>query len=173
MCPHIWIHRDYKKCSGCRKCEVACSLHHENKIWPEASRIRVFMFVPTLEVPHLCVQCHDYPCVESCPVNALDIDEETSAVIVDRDTCISCGNCVEACPGRIPFLHPGDNKSTICDLCSGDPQCVKICQQGLWDTLRTVPKTPTIDYKLYAKKPEEITKSLAKGVYGDTAKELW
>jgi len=36
-----------------------------------------------------------------------------------------------------------------------------------------VPKTPTVDYKLYAKKPEEITKSLAKGVYGDTAKELW
>ncbi|MGQ9461025.1 MAG: 4Fe-4S dicluster domain-containing protein, partial [Candidatus Bathyarchaeaceae archaeon] len=37
----IWVVRDYLKCSGCRKCEIACSLFHEKRIWPEASRIRV------------------------------------------------------------------------------------------------------------------------------------
>lgn len=41
----IWIIRDYVKCSGCRKCEIACSLFHEKRIWPEASRIRIFMLV--------------------------------------------------------------------------------------------------------------------------------
>jgi len=25
----IWIVRDYENCTGCRRCELACSLHHE------------------------------------------------------------------------------------------------------------------------------------------------
>lgn len=33
----FWIMRDYVKCSGCRRCEIVCSLHREGKIWPEAS----------------------------------------------------------------------------------------------------------------------------------------
>ncbi len=34
------------KCSGCRLCEIACSLEHEGIIWPEASRIRIFELLP-------------------------------------------------------------------------------------------------------------------------------
>ena len=45
------IVRDYEKCSGCRRCELACSMHHEEWWWPEASRIRVFMPFPGVEVP--------------------------------------------------------------------------------------------------------------------------
>ncbi|MBS7657470.1 4Fe-4S dicluster domain-containing protein, partial [Candidatus Bathyarchaeota archaeon] len=62
----VWIFRDLLRCSGCRRCELACSLHHEGKMWPEASRIRIFMLFPGAEVIHLCSQCHDYPCVASC-----------------------------------------------------------------------------------------------------------
>jgi Fe-S-cluster-containing hydrogenase component 2 len=79
----IWIAREFPKCSACRKCEIACSLAHENRIWPEASRVRVFMLVPGLEFPHLCAQCEDYPCVESCPFKALSISKRTGAVLVD------------------------------------------------------------------------------------------
>jgi Fe-S-cluster-containing hydrogenase component 2 len=141
-------------------------------IWPEASRVRVFMLVPGAEYPHLCSQCHDYPCVKSCPVNSLSIDEATSAVIVDRETCTSCKACVEACPGRVPFLHPGDNKATICDLCGGDPQCVKICQGGNWDVLRTVEREENYSFKLYARRPEIVTKELVTIIYGDVKREL-
>lgn len=168
----IWIARDYLKCSGCRRCEVACSLHHENTIWPEASRIRVFMLVPGVEIPQVCAQCHDYPCVESCPVDALSVDEKTSAVIVDREECTSCGLCIEACPGRIPFIHPGDDKATICDLCDGDPECVKACLAGNWDALWVVPNTKNTSYKLYARRPEEVTKEVAVGIYGEKGEEL-
>jgi Fe-S-cluster-containing hydrogenase component 2 len=168
----IWIARDFLKCSGCRRCEVACSLHHENTIWPEASRIRVFMLIPGVEIPHFCSQCHDYPCVDACPVDALSIDEKTGAVIVDRDKCNSCKQCVEACPGRIPFLHPGDNKATICDLCGGDPECVKVCEAGKWGTLWVVPRQKDSSYKLYARRPEEATKELAINLYGEQAKEM-
>jgi len=169
----IWIMRDYRQCSGCRTCEVACSLYHEGKIWPEASRIRVFMLVPGAEVPHLCAQCHDYPCLKSCPVDAISWDEKLGRVLVDKKKCISCSKCITACPGNVPFLHPGDNKATICNLCDGDPQCVKICLRGRWNTLWTVPRTPSFNYRLYAKKPDQVTKELAENLYGSQrAKEL-
>ncbi len=127
MSKPIWIARDYAACSGCKRCEIACSWKHEGWMWPEASRVRVFMPFPGVEVPHLCAQCKDYPCVASCPVQALSTDAATGAVIVDRAKCISCGKCIKACPGNVPMLHPGDNKATICDLCNGDPECVKVC----------------------------------------------
>lgn len=77
----IWIARDYLRCSGCRLCEIACSLSHEGMIWPEASRIRIFMLAPGAEVPHLCAQCDGYPCVASCPYDALSVDEKIGAVL--------------------------------------------------------------------------------------------
>ncbi|MEM2972094.1 MAG: 4Fe-4S dicluster domain-containing protein [Candidatus Bathyarchaeia archaeon] len=166
----IWIARELAKCSGCRKCEVACSLFHEKQIWPEASRIRVFMLVPGLEFPHFCAQCEDYPCVKACPVNALSISRKTGAVLVKKEACIGCGKCIEACPGKIPHMHPKENYILICDLCGGNPQCVKVCQEGGWNVLKTVSKGDRA-YKVYARTPEEITRNLATKFYGEQGRE--
>jgi Fe-S-cluster-containing hydrogenase component 2 len=167
----IWIARDLSRCSGCRKCEIACSLHHENQIWPEASRIRVFMLVPGVEFPHFCTQCRDYPCVQACPVEALTVCERTGAVVVNTDTCTACGNCIDACPGEIPHMHPKDDHVVICDLCGGDPECVKVCREGGWNVLKNVPRTNR-SYELYARTPEEITHDLAIKMYGEKAEDL-
>jgi len=167
----IWIARDFSKCSGCRKCEIACSLSHENRIWPETSRIRIFMLVPGLEFPHFCAQCDDYPCVEACPVKALSIDSKTSAVLVDEEECTGCGQCIAACPGRVPHMHPTENHILICDLCGGNPQCVKVCQEGRWNVLKTVPKK-NFAYELYARTPEEVTRDLAVKMYGELGEEF-
>lgn len=167
----IWIARDLSKCSGCRKCEIACSLFHENRIWPEASRIRIFMLVPGVEFPHFCAQCDDYPCVEACPVEALSIHSKTGAVLVDKEKCTACGQCVEACPGRIPHMHPTENHILICDLCGGNPECVKVCREGGWNVLKTVSRED-ISYKLYARTPEEITRDLSVKIYGELGEEF-
>ncbi len=168
----IWIYRNYEYCSGCRRCEIACSLKHEGKIWPEASRVRVFMLVPGIEVPHLCAQCHDYPCVEACPVGALSTSRETGAVLVDKDKCIACGKCIDACPGKIPFIHPADNYAVICDLCGGDPECVKACSKGGWNALQLVRRWGgEHDMKLYAKTPEKITRDLVAKLYSEEMAE--
>ena len=174
----IWIVRDYLKCSGCRKCEIACSLFHEKRIWPEASRIRVFMLVPGAEFPHFCTQCDDYPCVKSCPVGALSVSKEIGAVLVDKEKCTACGLCIDACPGRIPHIHPVEKYAVICDLCGGDPQCVKVCREGGWDALRVVTKAfermmeRDRAYKLYARTPEEVTRDLVASLYGEAGEEL-
>ena len=169
----LWIKRNYELCSGCRRCEIACSLFHEGRIWPEASRVRVFMFVPGVEVPHLCFQCEDYPCVEACPAEALSVDEKTGAVKVEVSKCTACGVCVEACPGRVPHLHPSGNYMVICDLCNGQPKCVEACREGGWNALTLVSREKDVSYRALAKTPEEITREVAEQLFGEeTAKEV-
>jgi len=163
----LWIVRDPLKCTGCRLCEIACSYYHEGRIWPEASRIRIFTLGPGIEIPHLCSQCSDYPCVQKCPVGALSVNKRTGAVIVDYEKCTGCGICIDACPGKVPFLHPASKKAVICDLCNGDPQCVKTCSEAGWSALRLVKEEkvpgvlgPLLSYKLYSRKPEEVAKEI-------------
>jgi len=168
----IWIARDYVACSGCRRCEIACSLFHEGKIWPEASRIRIFAPAPTIEIPHLCTQCDDAPCIANCPVNALSMDEKTGAITVDKKVCTGCGTCVNSCPAGVPTIHPTEKYALICDLCGGDPQCVKACQEGGFNALRIVKNAPPSLRKLYTKTPNEIAKELAYRFYGEFGEEL-
>jgi Fe-S-cluster-containing hydrogenase component 2 len=136
-------------------------------MWPEASRVRVFMPFPGVEVPHLCTQCDDYPCVNSCPVQALSVDQETTAVIVNREKCISCGKCISACPGNIPFLHPKDNKATICDFCGGDPECVKVCTEAKYNALTLVQEEQDVNRKLFSRHPLKVAKDLAVNLFGE------
>ena len=168
----VWVMRDYDKCTGCRLCELACSLHHENKFWPESSRVRVFMLVPGVEMPHLCTQCSDYPCVNACPKKALSVDETTGAVKVNNEECIACGICTNACPGKIPHLHPDRKRVVICDLCDGKPECAKTCTALGFNALKTYPRMPSPLYDVYAETPEKITENLARKFYGDKAEEL-
>jgi len=141
-------------------------------MWPEASRIRIFMPFPGVEVPHLCAQCDDYPCIKSCPVEALSTDQGTKAVIVNREKCISCSKCITACPGHVPFLHPKDSKATICDFCGGDPECVKVCVEAKYNALTLVQEEPTVDRKLFARKPVEVAKDLAVNLFGEKGEEV-
>jgi len=122
---------------------------------------------PGLEVPHLCAQCDDYPCVNSCPVQAISVDQETTAVIVNREKCISCGKCISACPGNIPFLHPKDNKATICDLCEGDPECVKVCTEAKYNALTLVQEEQDVNRKLFSRHPLKVAKDLAVNLFGE------
>jgi len=170
--PKPWVVRDYIKCSGCRLCEIACTTKHEGRIWPEASMVRVFMLIPGVEVPHLCTQCSNYPCVASCPFKALSVNEQTGAVIVDKEKCTACGVCIKACPGTIPHMHPNGKHIVICDLCGGDPECAKICTRAGYYALQKGTRNPSVNYNLYAKNPEEITANLAVNIYGEKGEEL-
>jgi carbon-monoxide dehydrogenase iron sulfur subunit len=105
-------------------------------------------------------------------VEALTIDDDTTAVLVDREKCTSCGACIDACPGKVPFLHPGDNKATICDLCEGDPECVKVCHEARYDALRVVEEKMNVHRKLFARDPIEVAKDLAVRFFGEKGEEV-
>jgi carbon-monoxide dehydrogenase iron sulfur subunit len=126
------------------------------------------MLVPGAEFPHFCVQCEDYPCVKACPQGALSVNKRTEAVQVDEGKCNACGVCIKACPGRVPHLHPAKKTILICDLCGGKPQCAKVCQEGKWGALTVVSKggwRPV--YRVFARKPEDVTKELVNNLYGE------
>jgi len=109
--------------------------------------------------------------VKACPVSALSISDKTGAVLVNADTCTACGKCITVCPGRIPHMHPTEKHVVICDLCDGNPQCVKVCREGEWNVLRKIPRRD-MSYKLYARKPEEITRDLCAKFYGEKGEEF-
>jgi len=157
----VWILRDYSKCVGCRLCEIECSLKHEGLIWPAASRIRIHESIYGFPVPYLCVQCDDYPCVASCPTRALSV-AETGAVLVSEDSCVLCGSCVSACPGKVPKIVRGKKAVVICDLCGGDPVCVRVCESIGFNALMLVRKPGGEVVKSYLNNPIETSRDLAK-----------
>ncbi len=122
---------DYEKCTGCRLCELVCSVRHEGVSNPARSRIRIVKWEwEGIYIPVTCHQCEDAPCITMCTTNARVQDEELGRTIVDYDRCIGCKTCMVVCPfGAIGF-DPVSKKVLTCDLCDGDPQCVRFCTTG-------------------------------------------
>jgi Fe-S-cluster-containing hydrogenase component 2 len=122
------LYIDYQKCTGCRTCELVCAVQHDGCSNPTRSRIKVVKWEARgLYIPMSCQQCQDAPCLNICPVKAISKDEELGRVMVDYDTCIGCRSCVSICPfGAISF-NVIDKMVFKCDLCDGDPQCVRFC----------------------------------------------
>jgi len=75
-------------------------------------------------------------------------------------------------PRQDPPHPPDEDYALICDLCGGDPECVKVCHEGRWDCLYIAKRETTYQYRLYAKRPEEVTKELAVMIYGEKGKEV-
>ena len=121
---------DYKKCIGCRECEQACVFFREHEFNPRRARIRVLINEREgVYAPLLCNQCKE--CLSACNRDALSWDEKLGVVRVDVDKCNGCGLCIEVCPQEAIFLDPVTEVVNICDLCNGDPQCVKWCSEGV------------------------------------------
>lgn len=115
-------------CSGCRACQVACVAWHDGRFGTATARIRVTKDEPLgVDRPHVCRLCRRPPCVAACPTQALFIDDVTGAVLSRPGVCDGCAACVEACPFEMVALHRETRLALICDLCRGDPSCVKRC----------------------------------------------
>ena len=122
------LYIDYQKCTGCRTCELVCAVQHDGCSNPARSRIRVVKWEDQgLYIPMACQQCQDAPCLNVCPVQAITKDDSLGRVMVDYDTCIGCRSCVAVCPFGAMNYNVIDKKVFKCDLCDGDPQCVRFC----------------------------------------------
>jgi carbon-monoxide dehydrogenase iron sulfur subunit len=120
---------DPEKCTGCRICEIVCSLTKEGVINPTRSRIQVVKVDPvSLSIPVVCQQCYDAPCIAVCPVGALSRHGTTGMVNHDRDLCIGCKSCAAVCPFGAIGIDTSAEKVFKCDLCGGEPTCVKFCE---------------------------------------------
>jgi Fe-S-cluster-containing dehydrogenase component len=75
------------------------------------------------------MQCADAYCIESCAYGALSRSNKTGAVLVDDQLCNGCEACVVACPLRALSLDKEKRIVFKCDLCGGEPECVKVCSR--------------------------------------------
>lgn len=125
---------NYEKCTGCRLCELVCSVFHEQVSNPSRSRIKVMKWESEgLYIPMSCQQCEDAPCMNVCPVKAISRDDELGYMKVDYDVCIGCRSCVVVCPFGAMSFDVIDKKVFKCDLCEGEPQCVRFCEEKAVD----------------------------------------
>jgi Fe-S-cluster-containing hydrogenase component 2 len=123
-----------EKCTGCRLCELVCSVFHDGVSNAARSRIKVVKWEQEgLYIPMSCQQCQDAPCMLVCPVKAISRDEQLSRVMVNHDICIGCRSCVAVCPFGAMNFSVIDRKNFKCDLCDGDPQCVRSCDMKAVD----------------------------------------
>ena len=120
---------DHSKCTGCRLCEVVCSAKKNGSVNPNRARIAVIKWEQAcVDMPMICQQCESAPCVMVCPVKALTTDEKLARVVVNYDLCIGCRFCVAACPFGAMSMDSTTRRVVKCDLCDGEPTCVKFCE---------------------------------------------
>jgi Fe-S-cluster-containing hydrogenase component 2 len=71
---------------------------------------------------------------------ALKMDEK-GFVSYQEDLCTFCGICAASCPYNYLAIGKLKGKEILlkCDLCNGDPQCVRYCTP---EALQLVERTP-------------------------------
>ena len=118
---------DVEKCTACKACELVCSFTKEGVFVPTLSRIQVVRFMERgLNVPTVCQQCEDAPCMAVCPTGAMHIDFHLNLIAWEEGKCIFCRMCTLACPfGAVVYESP--RRIIKCDLCGGEPVCVDNC----------------------------------------------
>ena len=116
-----------EKCTGCMRCELACSYMQTDMFQPSKSVIRVTALEShTSYAPYTCVQCAEGWCMTACPVDAITISPVGAKVVVE-DQCVGCKLCTIACPYGTMHFNVETHKATKCNLCGGDPQCAAAC----------------------------------------------
>jgi Fe-S-cluster-containing dehydrogenase component len=84
-----------------------------------------------IDVPVICWHCDDHPCIEACPTTpkAIQADPKHNGIILNENICLGakCMKCQEACPAHYVRANPDTGKPLFCDMCGGDPECVKAC----------------------------------------------
>jgi Fe-S-cluster-containing dehydrogenase component len=112
---------DYQNCINCKACEVACKEQNGVQLGADKQRIWVGQTEKTIfgtpfvnYYPSQCNHCIDAPCVDVCPTGA-SYFAEGGLVLADKDKCILCKGCMEACPYDARFI---DDKAVAVDKCT-------------------------------------------------------
>jgi carbon-monoxide dehydrogenase iron sulfur subunit len=123
-------------CIGCRLCEIYCFVQHsKSRKLIKAFREEGLKPVPRLFVEEKgcfsfavqCRHCEDAPCLDACSTGAMHRDEK-GAILCDENQCAGCWMCVMVCPlGVIRTNRKERRIASKCDLCEGEPVCVKNC----------------------------------------------
>lgn len=128
---------DQSRCIGCHACTVACKQENDVPLgvfrtWVKYVEEGSFPQVDRHFAVLRCNQCTRPPCAEVCPTSALKKGPD-GIIDLDRDVCIGCRACMNACP--YDALHFDDTRGVAskCHFCNHRvaqgiaPACVSVC----------------------------------------------
>lgn len=119
---------EFGKCPpGCNLCEDACAAAKGGLTRINAVHAPSVGFHGAMT----CNQCSQPACAEICPTLAISKSPEDGVVRVNQEKCVGCGLCTLACSYGGIYYSAEAQKSYKCDMCDGDPQCVKACPYGV------------------------------------------
>lgn len=131
---------DHDRCIGCHACTVACKAENDVPIGNFRTWVK---YVENGSYPDVrrhfavlrCNHCTNAPCVKICPVNALE-KRGDGIVDIDRDACIGCRACMQACPYDAIYLNEDKGSIEKCHYCAHrvekglEPACVIVCPES-------------------------------------------
>jgi tetrathionate reductase subunit B len=129
---------DTDRCTCCHGCTIACLSENnvpDGKYRSWVKKIAKGRYPDTSFhfLPRLCNHCEDAPCLNLCPTGATYRTLEDGVVHVDREICVGCHVCIDACPYGARFFNPITNTADKCDFCyhritaGVEPACVTAC----------------------------------------------
>ncbi|HEX9792603.1 MAG TPA: 4Fe-4S dicluster domain-containing protein [Planctomycetota bacterium] len=130
---------DQRRCIGCHACTVACKAENEVPVgdfrtWVKYTEKGSYPTVKRHFTVLRCNHCDAAPCVEICPVGALH-KRPDAIVDLDRDLCIGCSACMQACPYDAIYLNEDTGVAEKCHYCAHrtelglEPACVIVCPE--------------------------------------------
>jgi len=120
---------NFDLCTGCAICQLICSEMRSGGTNPRLALLKIAN-QGLVHRPVVCAQCQNAFCLKVCPNEAIYRNKHNGAVIIDQEKCNGCGLCAEACPIDMILLDKQKNTARKCDLCGGEPLCVKYCPTG-------------------------------------------
>ena len=132
-----WIYMDIhdEKCIACaeKPCVLACpvncfeNLEDRNGLRMPLHAAPIRIVEGRAKLAGVCNICSSWPCAAKCPTQAIQVVAQGAGTRIDPQKCIGCGLCLAACPPGNIWMNLERGYAVKCDLCGGDPECVKAC----------------------------------------------
>lgn len=175
---------DNTRCIGCHACSTACKSENEvplgvARTWVKTVEHGAYPDVRRTFQVTRCNHCENPPCVTICPTGAM-FQRPDGIVEFDKDKCIGCKACMQACPYDAIHIDPQTKTAAKCHYCAHrvevglEPACVVVCPTeaivaGDLDDPRTKISQLVSISRLTVRKPEQGTKPKLFYIEGDHA----
>ncbi len=128
---------DNRSCIGCHACSTACKSENEvplgvYRTWVKYTETGTYPSTQRHFQVTRCNHCANPPCVRICPTEAM-YQRGDGIVEFDKNACIGCKACMQACPYDAIYVDPETNTAAKCHFCAHkldvglEPSCAVVC----------------------------------------------